>query len=519
VDPRFRHFPTLVHVLAEAVAHEPKLPALICQDRRISYREFGRAAAGMADELARFSVAGERVAIMMPNSIETVVAIMAAVAAHAQVSPVNPFFTEHELEPILRIADPRVLLCDATTIGKGRALASRIGIRHIVLVGPGGWTLERWTQRSELKLAERHLPESSDLALLIFTGGTTGVPKGVDHTHAGLTYSMVLHCSVWPVEFGRERFLTVTPMFHIWGLGYAAWVPMYARSPLVIVPKYEPDAVITALAEHHVTVFGGGPAPVYTGLLRSPLMASADLSSLKYCLSGGAPCPEELHRSWEKATGCPLFEGWGMTEGAPFCLNPAHGVRKVLSIGLPVPDTEVQAVDLETGTRVLPDGEAGELRVRGPQVTRGYRNNPAETAIALRDGWLYTGDIGYRDQDGYFFIVDRKKEMVIVGGYNVYPRQVDEVLYKHPKIQEAATVGRPDPDLGEVIVAFVVLKAGETMSEDEFFSYCKQEMVKYKRPVDVHFIDALPRTGASKINKLQLKRQALAAPTATHSAR
>lgn len=509
-DARFPHIPTLVETLAAAVDHEPHRTAIVCRDAQVTYAELGRAVAGLADRLSRLDVAGGRVVVLMPNAVETAVALLAVTAAHAQVAPVNPFFTEHELEPIFAIAQAAAVICDGSTAAKARLMAERFGIRHVLVMGTGDLQREAWTSDSSLRLDARHVPRPDDLALLIFTGGTTGVPKGVNHTHTGITRSFVQHCSVWPVDFGAERFLTVTPMFHIWGLSYAAWMPMYARSTLVIVPRYDPDTVVAALAAHKITVFAGGPAPIYMGLLRSPVMATADLSSLKYCLSGGAPCPEELHREWLARTGCPLFEGWGMTEGAPLCLNPASGVRKVLSIGLPVPDTDLEVVDVESGTRVLPTGQSGELRVRGPQVTSGYRNNPTETASALRDGWLYTGDIGYRDEDGYVFIVDRKKEIAIVGGYNVYPRQVEEVLFRHPKIQEAGVVGRPDRDLGEVVVAFVVLKAGEHMTPEEFFEYCRAEMVKYKRPVDVTFVDALPRTGAGKINKLQLKRLAVA---------
>jgi long-chain acyl-CoA synthetase len=195
-----------------------------------------------------------------------------------------------------------------------------------------------------------------------------------------------------------------------------------------------------------------------------------------------------------------------MSEGAPFCLNPCgSGKRKLLSVGNPVPSTEIQIVDLDRGERVLPLGERGEVRVRGPQLMRDYRNRPEETRNTLRDGWLYTGDIGYADDEGFVFLVDRKKEMVIVGGFNVYPREVDEVLFKHPKIREAATVGKPDHRLGEVLVAFVVLARGETLTEDEFFAYCKEEMVKYKRPVEVRFVDALPKTGTNKINRIALR--------------
>jgi long-chain acyl-CoA synthetase len=297
-------------------------------------------------------------------------------------------------------------------------------------------------------------------------------------------------------------------MFHIWGLSYATWVPIYARSTLVMVPKYEPDKVVMALSKHHVTVFSGGPAPIYLGLLASPLFDAADLSALKYCLSGGAPCPEELHRQWLARTGQPLLEGWGMTEGAPFCLNPCGDrERKILSVGNPVPETEVQIVDIETGARILPRGEAGEVRVRGPQIMLGYRNNREETDRALRDGWMYTGDIGYVDADSFLFLVDRKKDMILVGGYNVYPREVDEVLFNHPKIREAASVGKRDARLGEVVVAFVALRQGQQMSEEELFAYCKENMVKYKRPVEVHFVDALPRTGTNKINRIALRER------------
>jgi long-chain acyl-CoA synthetase len=258
------------------------------------------------------------------------------------------------------------------------------------------------------------------------------------------------------------------------------------------------------------------------GLLQSPSFAATDFSSLRYCLSGGAPCPEELHRAWLQGTGCPLLEGWGMSEAAPLCLNRPDALRKLLSVGRPVPDTDVEVVDLgasvETpgspgNARVLPAGEAGEVRVRGPQLMRGYHGRPEATREVLRDGWLYTGDIGYLDADGYLFLVDRKKDMIIVGGYNVYPRQVDEVLFKHPAIAEAATVGRSDARLGEVLVAFVVLRPGATLSEQEFFEYCRANLVKYRRPVAVGFVEALPRTNARKLDKRALRARAGALPS------
>ncbi len=497
-----RRYDTLVHMFQAAVDEEPAVTAVIYEDRRLSYAQFGRAVAGLAAELERGR--GERVVVMMPNSIEMDVAIMAGMAAGAQVAPVNPYFKVPELEKVLASIDARTIVAHPEMQDKAAEVGARLGLADVRAFGRP--ELERFAQDDSLELDPSRFPSGEDLALVIFTGGSTGVPKGVDHTHRGLVWGVLQHVSVWPLEPGAERFLNVAPMFHIWGLAYATWVPIHARGTLVMVPRYDPDKMLRAFAEHRITVFAGGPAPIYMGLLASPLLDETDFGPLKYCLSGGAPCPEDLHREWNERVGSPLLEGWGMSEGAPFCLNPCPGVRKLLSVGNPVPRTEVEIVDVEIGERVLPIGEAGEVRVKGPQIMRGYRNNPEETALALRGGWLYTGDIGYVDEDGFLFLVDRKKDMVIVGGYNVYPREVDEVLFNHPAIREAATVGRRDQRLGEVLVAFVVLDAGRHLTEQEFFAYCEEQMVKYKRPVEVHFVEALPKTGTNKINRPALRK-------------
>ena len=508
IGPELPRYETLVHMLQAAVEERPDVTAVIYQERAITYRELGRAVAGLAQQLARAGVAGgNRVVVMMPNSIEMDVALLAVMATGAQVAPVNPFFVSAELKKVLTDVDAKILLCDPSSLEKAKSIAPDLGIGDVFMMGPGGIELAQWTQDPTLAVVRATLPKADDLALLIFTGGSTGIPKGVNHTHRALIYGVLQHVAVWPLRYGEERFLNVAPMFHIWGLAYSTWVPIYAQSTLVMVPRYEPDKVVRGLAEHKITVFAGGPAPIYMGLLASPLFDGADLSALKYCLSGGAPCPEDLHHEWLKRTGAPLLEGWGMSEGAPFCLNPYDDRRKLLSVGNPVPETEVEIVDILSGEEVLPLGERGEVRVRGPQIMRDYRKRPEETRNTLRNGWIYTGDIGYVDADGFLFLVDRKKDMVIVGGYNVYPREVDEVLFNHPKIREAATVGKRDERLGEVLVAFVVLAADAAMTEDEFFAYCKSEMVKYKRPVEVYFVEALPKTGTNKINRLALRER------------
>jgi long-chain acyl-CoA synthetase len=493
-------------MLLAAVEAQPQLPAIILERERITYAELGRAVAGLAQRLtAAGAKRGERVILLMANSIEMTVALNAVMATGAQVAPINPFLTPSELKKQLGDVQACAIVSDKPSEAKASQVAELFAIPTKLTLGAGGITLDAWKADESLALDRSRLPALDDFALLIFTGGSTGVPKGVNHTHRALLYSVLQHVTVWPCKFGQERFLNVAPMFHIWGLGYSTLVPVYAQSTLVMVPRYDADKVVKGLSDHKITVFAGGPAPIYMGLLASPEFAKADLTQLRYCPSGGAPCPAELHREWLEKTGQPILEGWGMTEGAPFCLNLYDGKRKLLSVGNPVPGTELQVVDLETGDRVLPLGERGELRVRGPQMGAGYRNQPEETARTYRDGWVHTGDIGYVDDEGFVYLVDRKKDMVIVGGYNVYPREVDEVLFKHPKIREAATVGKRDARLGEVLVAFVVLDAGAKLTEDEFFEYCKTEMVKYKRPVEVHFVEALPKTGTNKINRRALR--------------
>jgi long-chain acyl-CoA synthetase len=496
---------SLVHAFFDAVAGAPDNTAVIFEDRTICYRNFGRAVNGLTRLLSERGVSGGRVIILSPNTIEMDVALMAVMARGAQVAPVNPFFTIGELTKVLKDADADAIICDPAIRDKASMVAAQLGVNEVIVLGEGGESLDQWTEDSDLDFRPERMPSADDLALLIFTGGSTGVPKGVDHTHRGLVWSLLQHCSVWPIAFGEETFLNVAPMFHIWGLAYAAWVPIYTHGTLVMIPKYDPDRVVAALGEHRVNVFGGGPAPIYMGLLASPLFAETDLSQLRYCLSGGAPCPADLHREWLEKTGCPLLEGWGMTEGAPFCLNPCDGERRILSVGNPVPETYCEIVDLESGEKVLAVGETGEVRVRGPQLMQGYRNNSEETAATLRHGYVYTGDIGYVDADGFLFLVDRKKDMVLVGGYNVYPREIDELLFNHRKIREAATVGKPDARLGEVLVAFIAVERGEELSEDDVFAYCKENLVKYKRPVEVHFVEALPRTGTNKINRIAMR--------------
>lgn len=498
---------SVVHAFRAAVSEYPSATAIVCRQGRLTYDALARRVIGLSERLAALGVAGESVAIALPTSIEAVVAVLAVLAAGGQAALVNPFFTPPELSVVLKEVSPRVVLSGPEASAKLEALANAAGIESLLCFGgqgSGALALDEWADDPALRWSGLDRIHADDRALLIFTGGTTGEPKAVEHSHRSLLVSVLQHCSVWPVERGKERFLSSAPIFHIWGLSYATLVPLCSGGALVLVPKYDPEELLAAIERERISVFGGGPAPVYMGLTQSPSFSTTDFSSLKYCLSGGAPCPEGLHRQWESHTGCPLLEGWGMSEGAPLCLNGPRA-RKLLSVGRPVPETEVQVVDLESGARVLGVGESGEVRARGPQLMLGYRGQPAATREVLRDGWLYTGDIGYLDATGFLFLVDRKKDMLIVGGYNVYPRQIDEVLFKHPAVAEAASVGRSDARLGEVLVSFVVRRPGASLTEAELLDYCSESLVKYKRPVAVVFVPELPRTNAKKIDKKALR--------------
>src|SRR5262245_39205788 len=498
----YPRYPTILHALARAAELNPAAPAFMCQGRVLNYGEYSRAVAALASIFAERRVAGERIAFLMTNSLEAAVGMLAGMAACAQVSPLNPAYTERELEPLLRDVEPRVLVCDAASSARGQEFGRRLGVAHVITLGPGGITVDELLAAPARALA---LPGADDLSALFFTGGTTGLPKGAVHTHSSLMAFCYGIVALWPLPLDRERILNVAPLFHVWGFDFTVVLPIYVRALMDLLPAYKPAIVLQEFQQRKITTFAGGPAALYLGLRANENFAKTDFSSLKICLSGGAPCPEELLRSWEAATGCVILEGWGMSEGAPINSNPLNGVRKIGSVGVVPPNTEVEIVDLETGERVMPTGERGEIRVRGPQFTKGYRNRPEENRQAIRNGWLYTGDIGYYDADGYLFLVDRKKEMIIVGGYNVYPREIDEILFKHPAILEAATVGIPDSFSGEVAKAFVVLRPGAKLTADELQDYCRGLLVKYKVPKQIAFVDALPRSGVGKINKLALK--------------
>ncbi len=499
------NYPTILHALEDVARRTPDRTALICEDRSVTFAEHRRAAAGVARRLQQIGVEGERVAILMTNCLEFPMCVLGAMAARAYVAPMNPNYTDSELIPLLQDADPKVIVTLPEFFTRVSKVAEQTGVRHVLVVGEGADTVASWIREGEAGLPHP-LPDADDFAMMFFTGGTTGLPKGAEHRHRQIMAFCRLEVAIYStLRYDREVSLSVAPMFHIFGHHHAVIHPLYIGSTHVIVRQYKPEIVLRQLSKHKVTLFAGGPSTVYVGILALPAVASADLSHLRICSAGASPFSEDLLTNWEKTVGCPIYEGVGMSEGAPYANNPAVGTRKVLSVGLPPPETDVEIVDLDTGTRMMPPYERGEIRVRGPQMIESYRNRPEETARTIRDGWVYTGDVGYFDDEGYLFVVDRKKELIISGGYNIYPREVDEVLYAHPDTHEVATVGIRDAFRGEVPVAFVSLKPGREVSADDLLDYCKHRLVDYKVPRRIEFLDALPKTGAGKIDKLKLR--------------
>jgi long-chain acyl-CoA synthetase len=406
-----------------------------------------------------------------------------------------------------------------------QAVRDKVGLQTIILTGlqdPGVGDGQKagpvpangvYDYAALLKMGEGVPPpivevKADEIALLQYTGGTTGFSKGAMLTHRNLVAD-VLQCVSWNVEAerGRERMLAVLPFFHVYGMTVAMNEAIELAATIILLPRFNVDDTLEAINLYQPTRFPGVPT-MYMGIINHPRVREYNISSIKICSSGSAPMPVEAQTRFEKMTGAKISEGYGLTEASPVThANPFLGKRKIGSIGLPRPDTDAKIVDLETGEKDLPPGQEGELCIRGPQVMQGYWNRPEETRNALRDGWLYTGDIARMDEEGYFYIIDRKKDMVICSGYNVYPREIEEVLYQHPKIQEACILGVPDPYRGETVKAFVVLRPNERATPEEIIAYCQKNMARYKVPTMVEFRRELPKSHVGKVLRKILREE------------
>jgi len=530
------------HFLEENARRFPTHPAIRLAAHNFSgvftYRQVDLLVNRFANGLIWLGVKpGDRVAVQLPNLPQFVFGFYGALKAGAAVVPVNPLYKKHDLETILKDSGATVILTLPRFMPALSEVAAGTPLESIIVTEPYDFFPFPWKQLAWYRLRKEPRPGGGlrlpallrsassrppgvrvapeDLAVIQYTGGTTGVPKGAMLTHRNLVANFTQQRSwLTDLEEGGERFLSVAPFFHVYGLTVGLNVPISVAGTAicVVMGLFETRLVAEQIARHRPSVFPGVPA-MYLAINQLKDVAKYNLQSIRVCVSGSAPLPVEVQTQFERLTGARVVEGYGLSEASPGThVNPVFGQHKVGSIGLPLPDTEARIVDAETGERELPVGEAGELVIRGPQVMQGYWHAPEETAATLRGGWLHTGDIARMDEDGYFFIVDRKKDLVNVGGLKVYPREIEEILHEHPKVKEAAVTGVTHPVRGELLVAQVVLKDG--VADDpravrrELLEFCRQRLAPYKVPRRIEIASALPKTAVGKVLRREIREAA-----------
>lgn len=528
----------LQSLLDQAARQHGNSPAVVFQNLTLTYSELKDRAEALAASLRRRGVKeGDRVSIMLPNLPQTFIAFWGVLKAGAVAVMTNPLYMESELLHQLTDAGARHMItldvfwpklaelrerlglevCYVTRIGDGlrfplnllQAFSARRQGSHI-RVPYDGRSVVAW--KSLFQTRDRLSVEQDDardvLAVIQYTGGTTGIAKGAMLTH-GNFMANVEQLTAIIGQAGKEHhvFLALLPLFHVFGLTITLILPARLAAEVVPMPRYVPGDMLEAFKKYKFTAFIGAPS-VFISLLQQKNLPKYDLHHIRFCISGSAPMPVNWLRRFEEVTGTAVTEGFGLTEASPVThANPVFGMQKPGSIGVPVPGTDARIVDMETGTQTLPPNTIGELVVRGPQVMAGYWNRPEDTARTIRDGWLFTGDIAYMDDDGYFHIVDRKKDLIIVGGYNVYPREIDEVLHAHPKIREAVTVGVNHRSRGETIKAYIVPKEGETLTVPEVVAYCRQKLASFKVPRMIEFREELPKSMVGKVLRRILREE------------
>ncbi len=514
----------------------PDKPALNFYGTETTFWELRMQILRMANALGTVGVQkGERVGVHLPTSPQYVIAYHASLSLGAVVVNLNPMYTTEELKRLVQDTGITTLITFDMVLPNIRALCREVEMLRVIVTkvtdyikGFNKSTAEEleleegWHHFSQLLEggSDKKFPRidifPEDPALIQFTGGTTGIPKGAVLTHANLV-AATLQASLWggsttrltPPE--RRSVLSVLPYFHVYGTIVAMHWAIFNCATQLLVPRFEIDELMGLLAGFNEITFFPAVPTLINAIVNHPKAEELDLPRrLGLLNSGAAPMPVELIEQ-VKEMGISYSEGWGMSETTSLGIsNPVLGLRKIGSIGFPWPDTDVRLVDVETGKEEVPRGEPGEIVIKSPLVMQGYWGNPEATAEQMKDGWLYTGDIAVWDKDDYLFIVDRKKDMIIAGGYNVYPREIDEVLYQHPKIKDACAIGVPDPYRGETVKAFVVPREGETLTEEEIFIFCKEKLAPYKRPKIVEFRKDLPKSAVGKILRKKLREEEVA---------
>jgi long-chain acyl-CoA synthetase len=538
VEPVTEPLPAL---LLKAAAQSPQTRALAFFGKHLSYAQLAEQTARLAQAWRNLGLApGERLAIYLPNCPQLVVAYHATLRLGGVAVLLNPLLSPKELLYQLKDSGARYLLILDHFLPKVEEALHKIDLTHLIITGltdalpwPLNWLYPlkarrqgmvcgfkpgpgRYAWRELLKtppLKEAPLPGLEDLAVLQYTGGTTGIPKAAMLTHGNLMANVAQVNSWLPqVRYGEERIVGLIPFSHIFGLTACLNWPMSQGAMIIILPRFDMDGFIRTLKKYRPTMLPGVPT-LFVALINDPRLPQLDFSEMWACISGSAPLPLEVRDRFEALSGCRILEGYGLTEASPVThINPIMGTRPPGSMGMPLPSTVAKVMDRETGTRELPPGEVGELVLKGPQVMQGYWQNPQETAQVLRDGWLYTGDLARMDEEGYFYIVERKKDLIISSGYNIYPREVEEVLYQHPGIKEAVALGVPDPYRGEAVKVVVVPRDGARLTPEEIKAFCQEQLAIYKVPKIIEFRTELPKTLVGKVLRRMLREESVPPP-------
>lgn len=520
-------------ILARTATNYPDRVALIFMGKKITYLELDRLVNRFANAIITIGIKpGDRVSLLLPNIPQIVIAYYGIWRAGAVPVPNNPLYTDRELEHQFNDSGSTSLVTLDLLAPRMLALRSKTKIKQIISCHINDYlpsplkqlypflkrdmykkfeTAPDFYEYTELiKTGDLNVPDMSfsldDLALIPYTGGTTGPSKGVVLTHRNVSYiTQSLKQWFFDLQDTCERSLAVFPFFHLAGFTSVMNACILSGWTDVLVPRPEPKAMLDMILKYKPTIIPAVPT-LYVGLLGLPKFKTSDLTFVKGFFSGAAPMALETINALKQATGADVVEAYGMTESTTLItLTPWRGTLKTGSVGIPMSDTDLKIVDLDTGTKEMKVGEEGEVLFKGPQMCQGYYNKPEETANAIRDGWFYTGDIGKLDDDGYLYIVDRKKDMIIAGGFNIYPRDIDEVLFEHPKIQEACAVGVPDAYRGETVKAFVVPIPGETITPEELDAFCRERLTAYKVPKLYDFMDELPKSAVGKILRKDLR--------------
>ncbi len=531
VEPETRIFEgSLYELFGRAVEEHRGKTALSFHGTTFEFRRLQALVEKMAASLAASGVEkGDLVALMLPNCPQYVISFFATVRLGAIVTQINPMYVEREIEHILNDSSAEIIVVYTDLYERVKAVLPDTNLKTIIVVDfagePEGLSAGHRSFGDFLATDADPAPEvdidpAEDVAALQYTGGTTGISKGAMLTHRNLVANVQQTIDVFvrdPAQFTGRKCVGALPFFHIYGLTCVMLFGIELGVEQVLLPRFEVQEVLAVFENDRPTMFSGVPT-MYMALLASGAdLRKHHLHDVQIFNSGGSALPVNLKRSFEEKVGKPLFEGYGLSEASPVTHNnpPFLGQGREGSIGIPIPSTDARVVDVETGKTELPVGESGELIIKGPQVMKGYLNLPEETAETLKSGWLYTGDVAKMDESGYFYIVDRKKDMIVAAGYNVYPREIEEVLFEHPDVAEAVAIGVADEYRGESVKAFVVKRSGAQATEEDVLAFCKERLAAYKTPKAVEFREELPKSAVGKLLRRVLVDQERAKTEAT----